>query len=56
MRKMNDKQHRSLDRLADRDPFAVVVGWSTVMRGPIILTASGEKKVCPPTGYLRKLA
>lgn len=50
---LSEKQHNALDRLADRDPEAVVVGWSDILQGPIIQLYDGSRKVCPFTGYLR---
>ncbi len=56
-RKLNEKQHRALDRIAKRDPEAKVIGWvqESAAFGPRILTSDGKKVVVNPSGYTRSL-
>lgn len=54
-RLLNDKQHASLDRVAVREPKAVVVGWeqfNSENGGPVVLV-NGVRKTVGPSGYLR---
>ena len=53
VRELNDKQEASLERFADRDPEAIVVGWDNKLGGPIIRTMDLQYKVISPTGYPR---
>lgn len=35
-RMLNEAQHRSLDRIADKDEYAIVTGWSASAHAPIV--------------------
>lgn len=52
-RELTDKQHAKLDRVADEEPHATVIGWEHTSKsnGPIIRRLDGTVKVINPNGY-----
>jgi hypothetical protein len=52
-RELNDAQERCLDRLAKKDPKAIVIDWfeGVNRRGPIVLLEDGTKKLINASGY-----
>lgn len=58
MHDLTTKQHESLDRIADSDPDAVVIGWeeTSKSRGPVVLMSDGRERVVNPNGYQRNPA
>jgi hypothetical protein len=48
MRELSRAQHARLDRLADQDPDAKVIGWAS--DGPVVLRSDGRVWKILPSG------
>lgn len=54
-RALNDGQHRCLERIAGRDEYAIVTGWSTQHGGPIVEHSDGTIVAVATTGRSNKI-
>ena len=54
-RKLTQSQHETLEKIADKDEEALVIGWDSTHYGPIVEFKNNTIKVVRPTGYLGKV-